>query len=154
MDEANLEPKSSVISSAAEAARAEVEAAAAKAAAAQEQLFWVDAPLLLVELLWGLLRCAAVIPTASSTAAPTGQLSSQPDLLGRVHTLLEGSHGLFEAVLGVQCLAVAQDADSLTEPALSAKQQDEAEAVGALEHEVVQEASCNETESDGVAAGL
>jgi hypothetical protein len=107
MDEANLEPEASGAGSAAEAARVEAEAATAAAAAAQEQLFWMDAPLLLAELVWGLLRCAAVLPAAALATAPQAQQSHQ-DLLGRVQALLEGPHGLFEAVLGVQCLAVPQ----------------------------------------------
>jgi hypothetical protein len=111
MDEANLEPEAfcSGASSTAEAARAEAEAASAAAAAAQEQLFWMDAPLLLVELIWGLLRCAAVLPAAALAAAPQEQHSHQ-DLLGRGQALLEGQHGLFQALLGVQCLAVPQHA--------------------------------------------
>lgn len=146
MDEANLEPEASCSGSAAEAARAEAEAAAAKSAAAQEQLFWMDAPLLLVELLWGLLRCAAALPIA----ALQGQPSSQLDLLGRVQALLEGIHGLFEVLLGVQSLAVAQDAESMAEPV--AQLEAAAEADSAQEPGMAHEAACDGTDASGVDA--
>lgn len=163
LDEANLEPESSTLGAvscaAAEAAKAEAEAAAAAAAAAQEQLFWMDAPLLLAELLWGLLRCAAVLPIAGPAATPQGQHSSQQDLLDRVRTLLEGAHGTFEAVLGVQCLVVPQDADSTIDDDLFEQQQQAAEQEqkqhGEAESsagEELEDALC--TGSDGIGADL
>jgi hypothetical protein len=146
MDEANLEPEAScsLASSAAEAARAEAEAAAAASAAAQEQLFWMEAPLLLVELLWGLLRCAAALPIAAPAAAPQGQLSNQSELLSRVQALLEGPHGLYEAVLGVQCLAVTPDADSVHEFGSPVQHLDAADETGeAQEPKPANEAPCS-----------
>jgi hypothetical protein len=132
MDEANLEPETSCsgASIAAEAARAE-------AAAAQEQLFWMDASLPPVELIWGLLCCAAALPAVALAAVPQEQ-PSHLDLLSRVQALLEGPHGLFEALLGVQCLVASHDTGAnIDEAAVLDQQQPEQHAAeeGQEQHE-------------------
>lgn len=74
----------------------------------RELAYWMDAPLLLIEVLWGLVRCAAAMPAHLSA---DGQQDAQDatgaddsctarDLLPRLQHLVEGKGGLLSLLPG------------------------------------------------------
>lgn len=114
MDEASLEPADL------EEQQHSSSQHAAEAATHLELSYWMDAPLLLAELLWGLVRCAAALPAqqvlAQTTPAGADQQAAVPDgsgaaaggtdcqvdLLTRTQVWLEGDGGLLDLVLGLR----------------------------------------------------
>lgn len=106
MDEANLEPADI------DQQPTTADQASAAAAAYQELAYWMDAQLLLPELIWGLVRCAAVltdqqVSTQLTQAAAAAQqqvaqhADGNCDLLTKVQVWLEGNNGLLDLVLGL-----------------------------------------------------
>lgn len=106
-------------------------------------LFWMDAPLLLQDVVWGLVRLSAVLPAActlpsNDTHPPAAAAAAGPSalqayrqlfadsssreacsapspllLLLRLQALLEGPHGAFEGVLGWQPASSCGGGDAL-----------------------------------------